>query len=210
MTICNEDKQLLLHYEGTKTFEIDIIDNYEVSTIIYGQLNFLKNEVNNLTDGFILVPAYKYKGNVIQIQLAVTGKCKQNEIPIDGIHREIAEEIGLIINDNNNKLKIKKLVDKQNNLYFSLINNLKLVPNQLETNYQSGSNDNPREKVITWLYQKVIDEELIFNRKRRNSKDEAGEIMAVLPVKLVKHILEKWSNNEIKKVDRFGFILKNN
>jgi hypothetical protein len=206
---CNDDEQLLLHYEGTNNFELGNIYNYEVSTIIYGQLKFLSNEINKLNSGYIVVPAYKYKGNVIQIQLAVTGKCKNNEIPVDGVRREVVEEIGFTLNEEDNKIPIKKLEDKQNNLYFSFLDNLKLEANKLETNYQSCNNDNPKEKIISWIYQDEIDEELIFNRKRRNSKDEAGQIIAILPVNLVKLIMSKWSKNEIKRVDRFGFVLKN-
>ena len=208
MNIFNEeDKHFLIHYEGTKEFQLDTIDKYEISTIVYGQMCFMREEIKKLEDGFIFVPAYLYKENVIQFQLAVTGKCKKNEIPIDGIRREILEELGFNIKADNKDINIKQLKDKQNNLYFTYLDNLKLESNKLERNFQSDSSDNPKEKVIAWVYQKEIDEELIFNRKRRNSKDVGGEIMGILPVKLVKYILNKWGRGEIKKVDRFGFIL---
>lgn len=207
MNICNEDKHLLLHEEGNNKFELVNIYNYEISTIIYGQLKFLKDEIKKLDNGFLIVPAYN--SDAIQIQLAVTGKCKNNEIPIDGIRREVVEELGFNIKENDNNIIIKKLEDNQNNLYFSFLDNVELNPNRLETNYQSVSNDNPKEKIIAWIYQKEINENLIFNRKRMNSKDIAGKIIGIIPVSLVKLILKKWSNNEIKRVDRYGFILTN-
>lgn len=208
MTMYNIDNELLIHHEGENKFELGYINNYEISTIIYGQLKFLLNEVNKLKDGFIYVPAYKYKENVIQIQLAVTGKCKRGELPIDGIRREISEEIGISIDESDTKINIKKLLDKQNNLYFTLIDNCNLKINKKCAEGKSNKKDNPKEKIIAWIYNKKIDEKLILNRNRQRSNDTAGEIIAILPIKLVKHILEKWSKNEIKKVNRFGFILK--
>lgn len=206
--LSEEDKQILIHYEGIHEFQLDNIDHYEISTIVYGQMCFMREEIKKLDDGYIFVPAYLYKKNVIQFQLAVTGKCKCNEKPIDGIRREIVEELGFNIKAKDDDIKIKSLKDKQNNLYFTYLNNLVLEANELERNYQSGSHDNPKEKVIAWVYQKELDEELIFKRKRRSSKDEGGKIMGIFPVKLVKYILEKWGRGEIRKVDRFGFVLK--
>lgn len=206
--VSNEENLVLLHQEGNNYFEVADILKIPLSTIVYGKFEFLLEQLKNIKTGFLIVPAYQEEQvNKIQIQLAVTGKCKSNEIPLDAFKREVAEELGIEIN-----LKIeniKKISDPQNELYFSLVKQKNIKSNLLQTNYQSKQIDNPKKKIICWIYTEEIDEELIFSRCRRNSSDDAGKLISIIPVELMKIILEKWLSRKVKKISRFSFILKN-
>lgn len=199
-------KNILLHYEGTKEFILDNIDNMYISTIVYGKINYLLNKINDLSDGYIILPIYE-GDKKLEIQLVVSGKCKDNEIPNDGINREVAEELGFSINDD--ILNLERIPDENNELYFSMLKNCKITSNKLERNFQSVKIDNPKKKVMCWIHMTEIDENIIFNRVRRKSKDDAGYIIGIVPVELIKVILKNWSNKMIRKVSRFCFKVKN-
>lgn len=204
MTKNDDFFDILLHKEGTKYFEIRSIKNLEISTNIYRKLNFLHEQIKKLDDnGFIIVPAYQNEYNT-QFQLVVTGKCKVNENPLSGLLREVKEELGLTLMSNINLNKIPD--EKIDNMYFSIItsNNIKkndnnIVVNQFEDNYNM--------KIICWVYVNKINEKLIFNRKRLFSDDIAGESICIIPVELVKYILNKWIKNKIKKISKYSFMI---
>ena len=53
----NDFSECLLHTEGDNFFEIESIKSFALSTIIYGKVNFLVNEIEKLNDnGFIKCP----------------------------------------------------------------------------------------------------------------------------------------------------------
>lgn len=196
---------ILFHTEGDHHFDLDTINKYPISTIVYGKISFLLNQLEELDpNGFFIVPAYE-TNNRKEIQLAVTGKCKNNENPIDAIRREVAEEVGL--NVNYNDFQIINIPDKKNNLYFSLLKRKNISSNKLSTNYQETITDNPNKKIICWIYVEKINEKIIFERLRRNSNDIAGKVISIIPVSIMKMILEKWINNKIKRNSRFTFTI---
>ena len=142
MTIITDE--ILFHKEGDNHFNLDIINNYPISTIIYGKICFLLNQLNNLNpEGFFIVPTYKTK-NKKQIQLAVTGKFKKNETPENAIRREVAEELGL--NVNFNPLNIINIHDNQNELYFSILTSDNISCNNLIIKSNEIIPDNPKKK----------------------------------------------------------------
>ena len=200
------NKSILLHTEGSNEFILENIDNIYISTIVYGKVNYLLEKINRIKDGYIILPVYE-GDEKLEIQLVVSGKCKDNELPLDAMNREVAEELGFSINDN--KMEVEKIADENNELYFSFLENCKIKSNQLERNFQSSFIDNPKRKVMCWIHTNVLDEDVIFNRVRRRSKDDAGYIIGVVPVNLIKEILQKWSKKKIRKLSRFCFVLKN-
>ena len=198
-----DTSDILFHTEEEKHFNLDDIFNFPISTIVYGKILFLLEQLKELNpNGFIIVPTYETENNK-QIQLAVTGKCKNNEKPIDAIRREVAEELGFKVNCD--PINITPIKDKQNELFFSLLTKEHISANQLSSNFQDNCLDNPNKKVICWVYVDDINEDIIFNRKRRNSNDNAGKTISIIPVGVIKMILEKWANNNIKKISRFSF-----
>jgi len=200
--IC-ETSDILFHTEGKKYFDLDNIFNFPISTIVYGKILFLLKQLDNLNkNGFFIVPTYE-TDNSKQIQLAVTGKCKNNEKPYDAMRREVAEELGFKVNCEN--INITPIQDKQNKLYFSLLSKDNISANNLSANFQDDCVDNPNKKIICWVYVDDINEEIIFNRKRRNSNDNAGKTISIIPIGIMKMILKKWANNNIKKISRFSF-----
>ncbi|ADO67136.1 hypothetical protein crov103 [Cafeteria roenbergensis virus] len=203
--LLNDINNILLHTEGDKYFNLDNISILPISTIVYGKITFLLEQLNNLNSkGFFIVPAYETKNNK-EIQLAVTGKCKYNEKPMDAIKREVAEELGLKINSA--PINIIQIPDRQNEIYFSIVKSDKISSNDLLYNSHNNVKDNPNKKVICWIYVENIDEETIFNRLRKKSDDKAGKIISIIPVTVMKMILNKWINKKIKKVSRFSFTI---
>lgn len=198
---------VLFHKEGEDIFSQDGLENYPVSKILYGKVNWLLTALLDLPEEcYLILPCYHNDKDEKEVQLAVTGKFKQGENSIEAIHREISEELGF--NIRKECIKPVDIDDNINNLYYASVelteNN---INKEIKTSNNNQGDDMNDHKIISWVYTNEIDAELFYNRKRLKSDDEAGKNIAVIPVKMMKRILTQLKKNQIVYCGKYLFYI---
>lgn len=198
------DINLLLHVERENKFYKDKLSRYHLSDITNVSIEFLLNELKYLPDdGVILAPGYILENKSVELQLCVTGKVKYFEFAQEAITREIAEELGFYFD--HKKIKYKKMTGHNNNTYYSLI---ELTPHNLINNIpENGNKDYISKRIISWVYVRESNINLLLKRNRINSDDDAGEIIVGIRKRDMKDILLKWKSNKITYIDKHTFDL---
>lgn len=195
----------LIHREDTKFLSEINLFNHPLATLVYNKEKFILSQLNKIHDGYIILPGYisDETNQKLEVQLAVTGKVRKNETFKTCFQREIAEEIGFRIDSN---LVLNKVYDKYNDICFSIISK-KNIKYDDETVFKDGD-DIYDKRIISWMYMRELDEDLIINRKRLPSDDIAGETIVILEVKHLRYILNCLLDKKVKKCSKYCFKLK--
>ena len=196
-----------LHMEGDKMlFEINLTDLPISKTLnSYGpyMINMLKEQ-----KGWVILPGY-LKNNksdkiiLSDIQLAVTGKCKEGESYISAVKREIKEELGFdIINEDiDTPLKPIKGCGKfsKSNIYPCVISpsNITTTINQTIDESLEAKDDHYR-RIQSWFFINNPTDESILNRVRATTSDKAGEIIAIVSVDQLLKLLQVFVKQALK------------
>ena len=188
-----------LHVEGNKRLnEISLIDlqisktlnSYDPATI-----NMLREK-----KGWVIIPGYlnsNKSGKIIlsDIQLAVTGKCKEGESYINAVKREIKEELGFDIADEDIDAPLKSVKGSNNfnksDVYPCVISPSTITPSINQTTTESTeTTDDYYRRIQSWFIVDDPKDRLILNRVRSNTSDKAGEIIAIVSVEQLLKVLE--------------------
>jgi hypothetical protein len=170
----NKDKNKNIYY----------LENFTFSRYLW------KNTINHIcslsNENYILGPVYTNN----ELQIAMSGSVQYTEQNLDGLIREMSEELGVIPRD----IKDVNFINNQQNknqlmsLYSIHIKNTKpFDENKID---ESFGYDNKKNKVNGIIYGDIKDVLSIFDKIECNKPDKGENIIGVcaIPVSLIKYL----------------------
>ena len=189
------------HTEFSDTLEEINLYHYPLAMMVYNKEKILLKQLKKLHSGFLIIPGYDYDDKPMEIQLAITGKRKSNETFHQTFQREIAEEVGVNID---NKFTFTSIPDYKSNIKFSIITPKHFSHKDITQNNYKDTFD----KIITWIHIPHFENTTIINRSRLLSDDIAGSSIIIVSVENMIKIFQKYINKEHTKYNKYCFTLK--
>ena len=170
--------------KNNKNNNIYYLEKFTFSRYIWG--NTIKHICTLPNDNYVIGPIYTDN----EIQIGMSGSVQYTEKNLDGIIRELEEEIGITpINIKDvNFINTQQNKNQTMSLYSIPIKNTKPVSNYKI--YESFGYDNNQNKVNAVIYGNIKEVFSIFDKIERNNPEYGENIIGIcaIPVTLIKYL----------------------